>query len=83
LVILDYDLPRNQHLRRWVLSFLMLFETPYLRDFSKEGVLPILKTAGYASVAVRHCPFSFFTVYEVSLPTTYYGAADPKGRQGT
>ncbi len=70
LVILDYDLPRGKRLRRLALSFLMLFETPYLIDFSKKGVLPVLESAGLSSVAIRHCPFSFFTVYEVTLPTT-------------
>jgi len=83
LVILDYDLPRGKLLRRLALSFLMLFETPYLRNFSKEGVLPVLKSAGYSSVAIRHCPFSFFTVYEVSLPTASHLATASEGSQGT
>ncbi len=67
LVILDYDLPRNASLRKLALTFLMTFETPYLRDFSKDGVLPILKSTGLHSIRVRHCPWSFFTIYEVDL----------------
>ncbi|MBW2712298.1 MAG: class I SAM-dependent methyltransferase [Deltaproteobacteria bacterium] len=81
LVILDYDLPRNHRLRRLALAFLMTFETPYLRDFSKEGVLPILRSAGLHTLRVRHCPWSFFTIYEVDLSNG--SPSVPQGGAGT
>lgn len=67
LVILDYDLPHQPKLRKFIVSLLMLFETSYLRRFAEEGVLAVLEQAHLQRFRVIHPRFSLFSMYVVEL----------------
>jgi demethylmenaquinone methyltransferase/2-methoxy-6-polyprenyl-1,4-benzoquinol methylase len=66
LVVLDYDVPRRDPWRRFVLKGLGLFETPYLADFARQGgaVEAIAEAGLTVRETVRLMP-GLFAVYVV------------------
>jgi len=80
VVVLDYAPPSQGLLRRLVLAFLGLFETPYLRPFARQGgVGGALAATGLAPTEVRRPVPGFFAVYVVANGT---GAGPAPGRPG-
>jgi ubiquinone/menaquinone biosynthesis C-methylase UbiE len=67
ILILDYELPRQPLLHRLSVAAIKWFETVYFPRYVREGLLPLLESAGLKNSVRTPIHGSFFALCEITL----------------